>query len=164
MFFDLIEAIIFINIIHRILYITAKYTIPFLKKLWFITILRSEYVLPKPNTKRKTQQELDQNTAQYVISIVFWNILTIIAIIAYPLYVVRYVLLLLLIIFLHMLGRFEILENDRIAQEYTKNINYSERKDYEVRNIYLAEAVIKLEKEIVKLKKINNTISNKKKI
>lgn len=164
MFFLLVKALILTNIVHRGLHTTSKYTIPFFKKFFFRTILRRAYTLPKQ--KKKTQQDLDQQIMRYIFSLIFWNIFTILAVIAYPLYVVRYVFFFVFTIILYLLGPIEMFEKERIDEVYKSYQKENAQKDYEVRNINLAQAVINLEKEVSRLKRVAGEPANtfKKKI
>jgi hypothetical protein len=50
---------------------------------------------------------------------------------------------------LYFSGQMECFEEERIERNY----NYSDKQDYEIRNVQLARAVIDLEKEVMHLKR-----------
>lgn len=161
----LLIAVVSVNLFHYIAHVTSYYTLPIMAKIWFKYILRrKDYKYIVEDSEYKSSKEQDLAAIRLVFSIAFWNILTIMGVIAYPLSLIRYIFLAVFTLLFHVIGLIKMFEAESVEKHYQENNANIIHKDYEKRNIALANAIVLLEKENVRLKRIaGEPLTNKKK-
>jgi sensor histidine kinase YesM len=103
-------------------------------------------------------KDLTQEKSHRMFGLLLWNLIVVIGFLIWPLVhisVARFVVCAILMPVLYLVGSIEEFE-DRLIEENSKPIaRQEEKKDYELRNIELAKAIVNLEKQLLRARQDN---------